>query len=251
MVIRHSCFCSRRSALGPSWLLPACWDWGAAQKARAGLCPITTWHWGFIRSVVSDSLWPCGLQSTMLLCPWDFSRQEYWSGLPWPPPGESSQPRDSRQILFQLSHQGSPWILQWVDYPFSRGIFLIQELNWGLLQYRWILYQLSYQGSPSLSCWSRNNQTHGFSQVLDLRGYWGYCSSCPEPVEDAAWHLLPLSHHRVLLSQATVWLLFHLSLSYRDIAAWSPKSIFNIWAFSSYCLLQGLQTGASHFAHRF
>ena len=23
-----------------------------------------------------------------------FSRQEYWSGLPWPPPGESSQPRD-------------------------------------------------------------------------------------------------------------------------------------------------------------
>lgn len=46
MVIRHSCFCSRRSALGPSWLLPACWDWGAAQKARAGLCPITTWHWG-------------------------------------------------------------------------------------------------------------------------------------------------------------------------------------------------------------
>ena len=25
-----------------------------------------------------------GLQSTMLLCPWDFSRQEYWSGLPFP-----------------------------------------------------------------------------------------------------------------------------------------------------------------------
>ena len=22
-----------------------------------------------------------------LLCPWGFSRQEYWSGLPWPPPG--------------------------------------------------------------------------------------------------------------------------------------------------------------------
>ena len=27
-------------------------------------------------------------------------------------------------------------------------IFLTQELNWGLLHYRWILYQLSYQGSP-------------------------------------------------------------------------------------------------------
>ena len=29
-----------------------------------------------------------------------------------------------------------------------QGIFLTQELNWGLLHCRWILYQLSYQGSP-------------------------------------------------------------------------------------------------------
>ena len=28
------------------------------------------------------------------------------------------------------------------------GILLTQELNWGLLYYRWIRYQLSYQGSP-------------------------------------------------------------------------------------------------------
>ena len=27
-----------------------------------------------------------------------FSRQEYWSGLPFPPPGESSQPRDQTQV---------------------------------------------------------------------------------------------------------------------------------------------------------
>jgi len=26
-----------------------------------------------------------------------------------------------RQILYRLSHQGSPRILEWVDYPFSRG----------------------------------------------------------------------------------------------------------------------------------
>ena len=29
-----------------------------------------------------------------------------------------------------------------------QGIFLTQELSWGLLHCRWILYQLSYQGSP-------------------------------------------------------------------------------------------------------
>ena len=31
-----------------------------------------------------------------------------------------------------------------------QGIFLTQELNWGLLHCRQILYQLSYQGSPKV-----------------------------------------------------------------------------------------------------
>ena len=44
------------------------------------------------RSVVSDSLWPHGLQPTRLLCPWGFSRQEYRSGLPCPPPGDHPNP---------------------------------------------------------------------------------------------------------------------------------------------------------------
>ena len=29
-----------------------------------------------------------GLQPARLLCPWGFSRQKYWSGLPSPPPGD-------------------------------------------------------------------------------------------------------------------------------------------------------------------
>ena len=48
-----------------------------------------------------------------------------------------------RQILYQLSHQGSPRMLEWVAYPFFRG-----SSNQGLLHHRWILYQLGYQGSP-------------------------------------------------------------------------------------------------------
>ena len=55
-----------------------------------------------------------------------------------------------RWILYQLSHQGSPRILEWVAYPFCRrSIFLTQELNRGVQSCRRILYQLSYQGSPS------------------------------------------------------------------------------------------------------
>ena len=37
---------------------------------------------------MSNSLWPHGLQPAKPLCPWGFSRQEYWSGLPCPPPGK-------------------------------------------------------------------------------------------------------------------------------------------------------------------
>ena len=64
-------------------------------------------------------------------------------------PTQGSNPGLShcRQILYHLSHQGSPGILEWVAYPFSRDL-LTQESNWGLLHCRQILYQLSYQGSP-------------------------------------------------------------------------------------------------------
>ena len=54
-----------------------------------------------------------------------------------------------RKILFQLSHQGSPRILEWVLSLFL-VTFLTQELNWGLLHCRQMSFcQLSYQGSPN------------------------------------------------------------------------------------------------------
>ena len=61
-----------------------------------------------------DSLRPHGLQLTRLLCPWGFSRQEYWSELPFPPsrdlpnPGiEPSFPAlQAHSLLAEL--QGSP-----------------------------------------------------------------------------------------------------------------------------------------------
>ena len=52
-------------------------------QARVHLC---------LSSVVSNSLWPNGLWPARLLCPWGFSRQVYWSGLPFPSPGDHSDP---------------------------------------------------------------------------------------------------------------------------------------------------------------
>ena len=37
---------------------------------------------------MSNSLQPYGPQPARFLCPWGFSRQEFWSGLPCPPPGD-------------------------------------------------------------------------------------------------------------------------------------------------------------------
>ena len=45
-----------------------------------------------ITSVLSSCLQPYGLQHTRLLCPRGFSRQEYWSRLPFPSPGDLSNP---------------------------------------------------------------------------------------------------------------------------------------------------------------
>ena len=73
-------------------------------------------------SVVSDSLQPHGLYSlwnspglntgvgSLSLLQGIFPTQGSNPGLP-----------HFRRILYQLSHKGSPRILEWVAYPFSRG----------------------------------------------------------------------------------------------------------------------------------
>ena len=85
--------------------------------------------------------------------PWGFSRQEYWSGLPCPPPGDLPNPGiEPRSPILQVDSlpsepPGSPRILEGVANPFSR------ESSWPriwtrLLHCKWILFQLSYQGNP-------------------------------------------------------------------------------------------------------
>ena len=49
-----------------------------------------------------------------------------------------------KQILYQLSHQESPGILEWVAYPFSRDL-PNPGIEPGSLHCKQILYQLSYQ----------------------------------------------------------------------------------------------------------
>ena len=110
-------------------------------------------------SVMSDSLWPHGLYS-----PWNSPGQNTGvRSLPlhqgiFPTQGSNPDLPHCRWILYELNHKGSPGILEWVVYPFSRGSS--RPRNWTRVSYRRILYQLSYQGSPGMNRRSWNKLTN-------------------------------------------------------------------------------------------
>ena len=77
-----------------------------------------------------------------------YFRQEYWSGLPCPPPGDlpnpGSKPRSpALQTDPLLAEPQGKLILEWVAYPFSSRSSRPRNHR-GLLLCRQILYQLSY-----------------------------------------------------------------------------------------------------------
>ena len=84
------------------------------------------WHktetWSESHSVMSDSLRPHGLYS-----PWNSPGQNTGVGSLsllqgiFPTQGSNPGLPHCRWLLYQLSHKGSPGILEWVAYPFSRG----------------------------------------------------------------------------------------------------------------------------------
>ena len=80
-----------------------------------------------VNSSVCLTLRPHGLKLTRLLCPWNSPGKDTGVGSHSLLQGIFLIQRwnlgllHCRQILHHLSHQGSPWILVWVAYPFSRG----------------------------------------------------------------------------------------------------------------------------------
>ena len=83
-----------------------------------------------------------------------FSRPEHWCEEPFPSPADLPDPGiEPRSPTLQADSlpaepQGEPKNTGVGSLSLLQGLFLTQELNWGLLNCRQILYQLSYQGSP-------------------------------------------------------------------------------------------------------
>ena len=98
-----------------------------ADKIRQG-CAVLS------HSVMSDFATPWTVACQAPLC-MEFSRQEYWSGLPFPSP----------------------------------GIFLTQGLNPGLLHWRQILYHQSHKGSPLISYVTPQRQAIKKLRAVNIR----------------------------------------------------------------------------------
>ena len=94
--------------------------------------------------VMSSSLQPHGLHPARLLCPWGFSRQEYWSGLYvllqgiFPTQGWNPGLPHCRQILNQLSAREAHFIL--IATSFS-GFVKMKTIKLNLIECM-IIYQL-------------------------------------------------------------------------------------------------------------
>ena len=126
-------------------------------------------------------------QSGLTLCDpliqsMEFSRQEYWSGLPCPPPGDLPNPGiKPRSLTLQVDSlpaepQGKPKNTGVGSHSLLQWIFLTQKLNLGLLHCRQILYQLSYQGSP-IQVLSFPKRTSGETTVTAGIWYKGFLIS--------------------------------------------------------------------------
>ena len=124
----------------------------------------------------------------------EFSRQEYWSGLPFPPlgvlPDPGIKPGSPTLQVHTLPSKPpgkrphglySPWNSPGQDtgvgsLSLLQGIFPTQESNWGLPHCRWILYQLSHKGSGRILEWvaypfsSRSAQPRNWIRVSHIAG---------------------------------------------------------------------------------
>ena len=136
----------------------------------------------------------------------EFSRPKYWSGEPFPSPGDLPDSGiKSRSPVLQVDSLpaeplGKPQNTGMDSLSLFQWIFLTQDSNCGLLHCRQILNQLSYQGSPP------NHWTAGFPRnpyinlasypvsCAVMQGHWTLLSKFHPDTEGAVW-ACPCSSH--------------------------------------------------------
>ena len=106
----------------------------------------------------------------------ELSRPEYWSGQPFPPPGDlpnpGIEPRSPTLQAFSLPAEPKrkPKNTGVRSLSLLQGIYMTQESNQGFLHCRQILYQLSYQGSSRLC--EETKITTGYVRLPRICLFW-------------------------------------------------------------------------------
>ena len=131
-------------------------------------------------SVTSNSLEPHGLWPSRLLCPWDFPRQEYWSGLIFPLPGNLSDPGTegispespalAGRFFFFFSHWATRkstlrWLMQWIklgktgEMVYLGEKWWIPKSNWNITG-TWLIFFMEM--SSRMLAWKPSTQGKSF-----------------------------------------------------------------------------------------
>ena len=172
--------------------------------------------------VHSSSVWTQALQTPLSM---EFSRQEFWSGLPFPPsedlPNPGIEPESPVSLVLQvcslpLSHQGSQWCI-----AFRPSKMVCQTIP------RWLSLEL-----PTAFYLFPGNLT--FSKIFTLGEGNGtplqYC--CPEnPMDGGAWQAAVhgVAKSRTQLSDFTFT--FHFSALEKEMATHSSVLFFFFFFF--------------------
>ena len=113
-------------------------------------------------SVMSDCLWPHGLQPARLLCPWDSPGKNTGVGCHallqgiFPSQGLNPGLQHYRQILLPTEPPGKPKNTGVGGLSLLQGIFPTQESNWCLLHCRWFFTSWATREAPYLH-WEHSN----------------------------------------------------------------------------------------------
>ena len=111
-------------------------------------------------SVMSDSLWPCGLVTHQAPLSMGIPRQECWSGLPCPPPGDLPSPGiEPRSPALQADSlpaepPGKP-IFTWIRQAFLVAHGILSCSRWDLLPWSGVALKTRYFRTLSLGPWTR------------------------------------------------------------------------------------------------
>ena len=140
--------------------------------------------WSESHSVMSNSLRPHGLYG-----PWnspghstEVGNLSFLQGI-FPTQGLNPDLQHSRMILYQLSHKGSPRILEWVAYPFS------SESSWRRNQTR-----VSCTAGRFFTNWAIREAWECVSKTLLSTAIWRFDRTIPRRISIKIQCLLPAEH---------------------------------------------------------